>query len=75
MDDKMILREAVLACRYAVAYDAAIRECAQDADRMDNYCTAKGENLDLLYRRWQQQSQKVLDMVSRGRQRTRGTRS
>lgn len=36
----------------ALAYDAAIQECAGDPDRMSSYCTAQGENLDELYAAW-----------------------
>jgi hypothetical protein len=35
--------------RAAVAYDEAIKECANDPDRMASYCTAEGEDLDTLY--------------------------
>jgi hypothetical protein len=65
MNNQHLLSEAILACRYAEQYDQAIRVCANDGRKMASFCTAKGESLDLLYMRWQQQSQKVLEMVER----------
>jgi hypothetical protein len=43
------LRELALA---AVAYDDAIRACANDPDKMSSYCSAEGDDLDALYLRW-----------------------
>lgn len=36
----------------AVAYDDAIRSCANDPDRMASFCTAAGDDLDSLYADW-----------------------
>lgn len=35
-----------------LAYDAAILACANDPARMSSLCTAKGDDLDMLYERW-----------------------
>ena len=40
------------AAKAAVAYDEAIRGCANDPDKMSSYCTAGGDDLDTLYFRW-----------------------
>jgi hypothetical protein len=32
-----------------VAYDAAIKECADDPEKMASFCTAENETLDTLY--------------------------
>ena len=37
------LRAAVL------AYDAAIRSCANDPEKMASFCSAEGDDLDMLY--------------------------
>jgi hypothetical protein len=40
------------ACEAALAYDKAIKSCANDPDKMASYCTAEGETLDCLYANW-----------------------
>lgn len=35
-----------------LAYDAAIRNCANDPARMTSDCTAEGDDLDALYMKW-----------------------
>ena len=44
-----LLYEAALA---ADKYDDAIRECADDPDKMATFCTARGDDLDDLYMDW-----------------------
>ena len=44
--------ELLEAAKAAVAYDEAIRGCANDPDKMSSYCTAGGDDLDTLYFRW-----------------------
>lgn len=39
----VVLAEAVL------AYDAAIKSCADDPEKMASFCTAEGDDLDKLY--------------------------
>lgn len=51
---------AVQACRYVLEYDRAIRSCGNDPNKMDGFCTAKGETLDLLYWRMMQTAYKAL---------------
>jgi len=41
------------AARAAVAYDHAIRSCADSPEKMASFCTAQGDNLDTLYAQWQ----------------------
>jgi len=36
----------------AIAYDAAIHSCANDPDKMTEFGTAQGDDLDLLYADW-----------------------
>ena len=36
----------------ALAYDFAIRSCANDPDKMASYCTSQGDTLDDLYLAW-----------------------
>ena len=43
---------ALQAAHAAVAYDAAVAECAGDPNKMSSYCTAAGETLDRLYLNW-----------------------
>lgn len=45
-------QDMLSAARAAIAYDAAIQSCADDPERMSSFCTAQGENLDLLYSKW-----------------------
>lgn len=46
-------RDATLgACVKAIAYDEAIRSCADDPKKMASFCTAEGESLDALYAAW-----------------------
>jgi hypothetical protein len=42
----------VKAAKAALEYDQAINACANDPDAMATYCTAQGENLDMLYSNW-----------------------
>lgn len=41
------------AARAAVAYDDAIRACANSPEKMASFCSAQGEDLDALYEKWQ----------------------
>lgn len=43
--------ESAMLAKAVLAYDAAIRECANDPDKMASHCTATGEGLDKLYLR------------------------
>lgn len=46
-------RDVILgACVKAIAYDEAIRSCADDPKKMASFCTAEGESLDSLYAAW-----------------------
>lgn len=36
----------------AIAYDDAIRSCANDPEKMTEFGTAQGDDLDSLYMRW-----------------------
>ncbi len=36
---------------HVLAYDAAIQACANDPERMASFCTANGDDLDMLYHR------------------------
>lgn len=40
------------ATRAALAYDEAIRACANDPEKMASFCSAHGDNLDSLYAKW-----------------------
>jgi len=62
MNKEQLLTLAIQACRYAIEYDNAIRECANNPKRMHTFCTVKGETLDLLYMRWQQEADRVLEL-------------
>lgn len=56
LDDYQRLEEinaALLdAAEKAVAYDDAIRGCANDPRKMASFCTAEGDTLDALYDAW-----------------------
>lgn len=54
-----LLEAAIAAC----AYDDAIRSCANDPGLMSSFCTAKGDNLDTLYERWQTLSRAAIAKV------------
>lgn len=43
---------ALKSCRAAIKYDAAIKSCADDPDKMSSYCTAANGSLDALYAEW-----------------------
>lgn len=45
----------------AIDYDAAIRSCADDPNRMSSFCTAAGDDLDTLYMRWIGLAREVLN--------------
>lgn len=47
-DERHAARELLAA---VLAYDEAIRECANDPDTMASYCTVQGASLDALYER------------------------
>ncbi len=36
----------------SLAYDEAIRACADDPERMSSFCSAQGDDLDALYANW-----------------------
>jgi hypothetical protein len=42
----------VEACQAGIAYDKAIKRCANDPSKMASYCTAQGDDLDDLYLTW-----------------------
>ena len=44
--------ELLQACHKAIAYDRAIRACANDPAKMTAYGTAEGDDLDDLYDAW-----------------------
>jgi hypothetical protein len=43
---------ALNAAAAAVAYDAAIQQCADSPEKMASFCTAQGDDLDALYAHW-----------------------
>jgi len=56
--------ELLEACKAALAYDQAIRACADDPDRMSTFCTAEGDDLDALYFAWMSKSQAAVAKVN-----------
>lgn len=44
--------EMYAACKAAIAYNEALKSCANDPDKMSSFCTAEGDDLDLLYESW-----------------------
>jgi hypothetical protein len=40
------------AAKAAIAYDAAIQSAANDPEKMSSFCSAEGDDLDVLYARW-----------------------
>lgn len=44
----------------AVAYDDAIRSCANDPEKMASFCSAQGDDLDELYFRWMTLARRAL---------------
>lgn len=50
----------VAAARAALAYDAAIKSCANNPEQMASFCTAQGDTLDDLYFEWQELSADAL---------------
>ena len=44
--------DLVAACKAAIAYDNAIRNSANDPEKMASFCTAQGDDLDSLYESW-----------------------
>ena len=44
--------DLVAACKAAIAYDEAIRACANEPTKMASFCTAQGDTLDNLYAAW-----------------------
>lgn len=50
----------------AVAYDDAIRLCANDPERMASFCSATGDDLDALYLRWMELARAALAAHSKG---------
>jgi len=48
----------------AIAYDAAIHSCANDPDKMTEFGTAQGDDLDLLYADWIDKARAALAKVS-----------
>ncbi len=44
--------ELLLACEKALKYDAAIKSCANEPEKMASFCTAQGDSLDSLYAAW-----------------------
>ena len=59
------------ACEAAIAYDRAIRACANDPDKMASFCTLQGETLDTLYLDWREKAKYYLqvfdNLVEKGR--------
>ena len=44
--------DLLAACEAAIKYDAAIRGCANEPEKMATFCTARGDTLDTLYAEW-----------------------
>lgn len=55
--------ELLEACKAALAYDQAIRACANDPNRMSSFCTAEGNDLDALYFAWMSMSHAAIAKV------------
>jgi hypothetical protein len=47
-----VFEDLLRAARAALAYDAAIRSCADEPGKMASFCTAEGSTLDMLYADW-----------------------
>jgi hypothetical protein len=47
-----VANDLLAAARAAIAYDAAIQSCANEPDNMASYCSAQGDDLDMLYAAW-----------------------
>lgn len=48
------------ACLAAVVYDDAIRSCANDPEKMTEFGTAEGDDLDALYLDWMTKSRAAI---------------
>jgi len=53
----------VAACEAAIQYDKAIRQCADDPDKMASFCTATGDDLDTLYMDWMAKARAALELA------------
>lgn len=52
------------AVRAAIAYDKAIKDCANSPQSMSSWCTAQGDSLDVLYADWVSKSRVALAVVA-----------
>ena len=52
------------AVRAAIAYDKAIKDCANSPQSMSSWCTAQGDSLDVLYADWVSKSRAALAVVA-----------
>lgn len=62
------IQQAIEAMEAALAYDEAIRSCANDPDKMSSYCTAQGDDLDSLYFGWLDKSRAALAALRKARE-------
>ncbi|MDN2700181.1 hypothetical protein O0882_28110 [Janthinobacterium sp. SUN073] len=52
------------AARAAIAYDKAIKACANSPQSMSSWCTAQGDSLDVLYADWVSKSRAALAVAA-----------
>ena len=60
LDAAGMVRALLTATEAAIAYDTAIQSCGNSPALMASFCTATGENLDVLYARWISLSREAL---------------